>query len=96
MTEYVEMVTSLDLGDWMEFDHFDGSTLRARFTWISQATGRYLFTTRQGQKALDTTLLGLAEQLSQGVARIIRAQPDPLFDRAIGDLMVKLEDAATG
>ncbi len=90
--EFVEQVTDLDLGDWVQFENDDGSTTRARFTWISPATGRYLFTTRQGQKALDTTLTGLADQFARGVAQRVDTQPDPIFDRAIGDLMDKLED----
>ena len=89
---FVEQVTALDLGDWVEFDNDDGSTMRARFTWISPSTGRYLFTMRQGEKALDTTLTGLADQFARGVARRIETKPDPIFDRAIGDLMEKLEN----
>ena len=89
--EFVNQVTELDLGDWIEFDSEDGCTMRARFTWISPATGRYLFTTRQGKKALDTTLTGLADQFAKGAARRIDTNPDPIFDRAIGDLLEKLE-----
>ena len=89
--EFVDQATELNLGDWVEFDNDDGSSMRARFTWISPATGRYLFTTRQGQKALDSTLAGLAEQFAKGVAHRVDAKPDPIFDRAIGDLMEKLE-----
>jgi hypothetical protein len=92
---FVDQVTALDLGDWLEFDNDDDSTMRARFTWISPATGRYLFTTRQGQKALDTTLTGLADQFAKGTARRVDTKPDPIFDRAIGDLMNKLEGAPT-
>ena len=66
--------------------------MRARFTWISPSTGRYLFTMRQGEKALDTTLTRLADQFARGVARRIETQPDPIFDRAIGDLMERLEN----
>ena len=92
--EFVQMVTTLDLGDWIEFEDADDVTLRARFTWISPSTGRYLFTTRQGQRALDTTLQELAEQFQRGHARIIESAPDALFDRAIGDLIEKLEAGA--
>jgi hypothetical protein len=89
---FIEQVTALDLGDWVEFDNDDGSTMRARFTWISPSTGCYLFTMRQGEKALDTTLTGLADQFARGVARRVETKPDPIFDRAIGDLMEKLEN----
>jgi len=88
---FVNQVTELDLGDWVEFDNADGSTMRARFTWISPATGRYLFTTRQGRKAIDTTLTGLADQFARGIAHRVDTKADPIFDRAIGDLMAKLE-----
>jgi hypothetical protein len=94
--EYIAQVTALDLGDWIEFGNDDGTTMRARFTWISPNSGRYLFTTRQGKKALDTDMQGLAEQFRLGRAKVIESAPDPLFDRAIGDLLEKLDagDAA--
>ena len=93
LNKYLEMATSMDLGDWVEFDSEDGSTKRARFTWISPSTGRYLFTNQKGQKTMDTTLGKLAELFSKDAARRIESKPDPLFDRAIGDLMGRL---ATG
>jgi hypothetical protein len=77
--EFVNQVTELDLGDWIDFDSEDGSTMRARFTWISPTTERYLFTTRQGQKALDTTLTELADQFAKGVARRVDTKPDPIY-----------------
>ncbi|MGR8948421.1 MAG: DUF1631 domain-containing protein [Gammaproteobacteria bacterium] len=93
LNKYLDMATSLDLGDWVEFDNEDGSSKRARFTWISPATGRYLFTNQKGQKTMDTTLGRLAELFSKEAARCIETQPDPLFDRAIGDLMGQLATA---
>lgn len=93
LNKYLDIITSMDLGDWVEFDNDDGTTMRARFTWISPATGRYLFTTRQGQKAMDTTLGRLAELFSKNTARHIESQPDPIFERALGDLMGRLETA---
>ena len=88
---FVERVTEMNLGDWVEFDLADGTQMRARFTWISPSTGRYLFTQRDGAKALDTTLLDLADLFAKDRARAINARPDPLFDRAIGDLISELE-----
>ncbi|MBI4693069.1 MAG: DUF1631 domain-containing protein [Gammaproteobacteria bacterium] len=89
--EFLEAVMELDLGDWVEFTMEDTSIVRARFTWISPATGRYLFTTRQGHKALDLTMTGLTDHFRAGTARRIESQPDPIFDRAIGELMDRLE-----
>ena len=93
LNKYLDMATSMDLGDWVEFDNDDGSTKRARFTWISPSTGRYLFTNQKGQKTLDATLGKLAELFSKDAARRIDSQPDPLFDRALDDLMGRLATA---
>ena len=91
LARYVEEVTTLDLGDWVEFVLKDGTTIRGRFTWISPASGRYLFTSRQGEKMLDTSLLDLAREFQAGSATIIRAETDPLMDRALAALIDKLE-----
>lgn len=93
--EFIELVGTLDLGDWIEFTGANGATTRGRFTWISPDTGRYLFTTREGHKALDTTMQDLAVEFQQGRASIIKTAPDPLFDRALGDLIEKLEAGGT-
>lgn len=88
---FVEQITTMDLGDWMEFSDDDGSVVRGRFTWISPTSGRYLFTNRQGDMMRDTALIDLARQLKDKRAIIIHAEADPLFDRVLGDLIDKLE-----
>ena len=93
LNKYLAIATSMDLGDWVEFDNDDGTTKRGRFTWISPSTGRYLFTDQKGQKTLDATLGKLAELFSKDTARRIDSQPDPLFDRALDDLMGRLATA---
>ncbi|MGE3391742.1 MAG: DUF1631 domain-containing protein [Gammaproteobacteria bacterium] len=89
--EFLEKVMELDLGDWVEFTLDDESSVRARFTWISPATGRYLFTDRQGRKAFDLTLAALCERFRAGKALRFAGQPDPLFERAINELMERME-----
>ncbi|MEX2481157.1 MAG: DUF1631 domain-containing protein [Gammaproteobacteria bacterium] len=91
LAPFVEQITTLDPGDWVEFDCGDGSNIRARFTFISPASGRYLFTSRQGEKMLDSSLTELAREFQAGGARIIKAEADPLFDRVLADMVEKLE-----
>ena len=91
LEHYVEEITTLDLGDWMEFTDAGGTVARGRFTWISPTTGRYFFTNRQGDMMRDTTLIDLAQQMKDKRAIIIRAEADPLFDRVLGELIDKLE-----
>ncbi|MCC6202529.1 MAG: DUF1631 domain-containing protein [Gammaproteobacteria bacterium] len=87
-------VEDLDLGDWIEFRNALGTEVRGRFTWISPNSGRLLFTTKEGARALDTALPELAEGIRQGRIKIIKAEPDPIFDRAISALMDKMEGRA--
>ena len=94
LAQYVAQVTTLDLGDWVEFTEDDRSVVRGRFTWISEATGRYLFTNRQGDMMRDITLIELAQVFKAGHAVIIKAEADPLFDRILGELIDKLETEA--
>ena len=94
LAQYVAQVTTLDLGDWVEFTADDSSVVRGRFTWISESTGRYLFTNRQGDMMRDITLIELAQVFKAGHAVIIKAEADPLFDRILGELIDKLETEA--
>ncbi len=91
---YVEQVMELDLGDWLDLTTSDGDCVRSRFTYISPVTGRYLFTDRQGNKAFDLDFDELVAFFRRGGAVRIEARPDPLFDRAIGELMGRLEQVA--
>jgi hypothetical protein len=94
LAPFVAKVVSLDPGDWVEFDSGDGAKTRARFTWISEASGRYLFTNRQGERMLESTLLDLAREFQAGGASIIKAEADPLFDRILANVIDQLEGAA--
>ncbi len=91
---YVEQVMELDLGDWLDLTTSDGGCVRSRFTYISPVTGRYLFTDRQGNKAFDLDFDELVAFFRRGGAVRIETRPDPLFDRAIGELMGRLEQVA--
>jgi hypothetical protein len=67
--EYVQEVMAMDLGDWVELLQEDGTYARSRFTWFSPESGRYLFTTRKGEKAAEMTLAGLATEFRRKGAR---------------------------
>ena len=92
--EFIEQVMELDLGDWLDLVTLDGDAVRSRFTYISPVTGRYLFTDRQGNKAFDLNFDELVAFFRRGAATRVSKQPDPLFDRAIGELMDRLEHQA--
>ncbi|WJW75250.1 DUF1631 domain-containing protein [Thiohalobacter sp. IOR34] len=83
--EFVEMARNLAQGTWVEFTADDGQTSRARLTWVSPVTGSFLFTNRQGLKAAEMTLQGLAAEFRRGTARPI--ENAPLFERAVNSLL---------
>ncbi|HEY8243926.1 MAG TPA: DUF1631 family protein, partial [Casimicrobiaceae bacterium] len=53
--QFLEIARSLDRGMWIEFEGDDGQLAFAKLAWISPLRGTYLFTNRQGQKALSMT-----------------------------------------
>ncbi len=90
----INQVLALDLGDWLDLMSSDGTVVRARFTYISPVTGRYLFTDRQGHKAFDLSFDELTAFFRRNAASRVRTQSDPLFDRALGALMDRLTHSA--
>jgi serine/threonine protein phosphatase PrpC len=90
--EPLERVRRLQVGDWVEFRHPDGCATRARLTWTSPATDRFLFTNRRGQKVMDASAHGLAVELRRGTATVLDRVP--MLDRAVSSLTERLMSAA--
>lgn len=90
----VNAVLALDLGDWLTVETGEDSGCEVRFTYISPATGRYLFTDRDGHKAFDLSFDELTALFDRGAARRVEGAPDPLFDRALDALMHRLAEPA--
>jgi hypothetical protein len=88
--EYLEIARSLDRGMWVEFEDADAQLSFAKLAWISPLRGTYLFTNRQGQKALSMTAEELADQFRANRARLVEAEP--LIDRAFTSVISELTD----
>ncbi len=87
--DYLEIARSLERGMWIEFESDDGQLAFAKLAWVSPLRGTYLFTNRQGQKALSMTAEDLAERVRADSARLVEAEP--LIDRAFSSMMNQLE-----
>ena len=81
-------VQVLQPGTWLEFSHFDEAMIRAKLSWISPMSGRYLFVNRRGLKVADYSPQELAILLIDGKARILAA--NALFDRALTAIVGRL------
>jgi hypothetical protein len=88
--DYLEIARSLERGMWIEFESEDGQLAFAKLAWISPLRGTYLFTNRQGQKALSMTADELAERFRADRARVVEAEP--LIDRAFTSMISQIED----
>ena len=88
--DYLEIARSLDRGVWIEFEAEDGQLAFAKLAWVSPLRGTYLFTNRQGQKALSMTADELADRFRADRARVVEAEP--LIDRAFTSMISQIED----
>jgi hypothetical protein len=61
---------------------------RAKLSWISPMTGRYLFVNRRGLKVADYAPEELAILLADGNATVLAA--NALFDRAMSSIVTRL------
>jgi len=88
--DYLEIARNLERGMWIEFEAEDGQLAFAKLAWVSPLRGTYLFTNRQGQKALSMTAEELAERFRADRARLVEAEP--LIDRAFSSMLGQFED----
>jgi len=87
--DYLEIAQNLERGMWIEFEAEGGQLAFAKLAWVSPLRGTYLFTNRQGQKALSMTAEELADRFRADTARLVEAEP--LIDRAFTSMMTQIE-----
>jgi hypothetical protein len=87
---FAEIAATLDRGMWVEFEGEGGQLAFAKLAWVSPLRGTYLFTNRQGQKAVSLSADELAERFRNDRARLVEAEP--LVDRAFTSMMATLEE----
>ena len=92
LREQLESVNAMKPGTWLEFCPADGAPERAKLSWISPMSGRYLFVNRRGLKVGDYSPLELATSLTEGRARVLAS--NALFDRAMDAIVGRLSQPA--
>ncbi len=88
--QFLEIAQDLERGTWIEFEADDGQLAFAKLAWISPLRGTYLFTNRQGLKAMSMNAEELAERFRTDRARLVEAAP--LIDRALGSVMASFAE----
>lgn len=92
LREQLESVQAMKPGTWLEFTPADGAPERAKLSWISPMSGRYLFVNRRGLKVGDYSPQELAAILAEGRASVLAS--NALFDRAMDAIVGKLSQPA--
>jgi len=90
--EHARIVKAIKPGAWIEFPGDNGQPERAKLSWISPISGKYLFVNRRGLKVCDKTVAAFAAELRDGTTTIL--EEVPLFDRALDAIVAKLRHAA--
>lgn len=90
--EFITAARAMKPGTWFDMVNEDGQHERAKLSWISPISGKYLFVNRRGLKVCDKTVYALATELRRGSTT---ALPDvPLFDRALDAIVARLRAGA--
>jgi hypothetical protein len=84
-----DIIANLKTGTWLEFSREGNTAVRAKLSWISPITGKYLFVNSRGLKITDKTDLALAAGLRDKTIRVL--QQVALFDRALSAIASKLK-----
>lgn len=82
---------SLRVGQWLELAQDPGTAVRAKLSWVSAITHRYLFVNQNGLKVAEMTLSEVAGELQNGRMRVL--EDNPLFDRALSAIVQRLRSA---
>jgi hypothetical protein len=88
---YHDQVKNMKVGTWVEFANPDtGMRERAKLSWISPISSKYLFVDRKGLKVADKTIAELAAEFSAGRVTMLDDSM-PLFDRALTAVVERLK-----
>jgi Protein of unknown function (DUF1631) len=78
-------------GTWVEFKQPDGSTLRARLSWVSPLKGMHVFVNPDTTRTLAFDPDALDETIARGDAEVLSAAP--VVAEAMGYVMADLQEA---
>ncbi|HWS25167.1 MAG TPA: DUF1631 family protein, partial [Xanthomonadales bacterium] len=90
---YYDLARGIKVGTWVEFRHGETRAERAKLSWVSPISSKFLFVNRKGLKVADKTIWALASELRHGRAMLL--EDVPLFDRALDAIVERLKSSVT-
>ncbi|MET0231224.1 MAG: DUF1631 domain-containing protein [Rhodanobacteraceae bacterium] len=89
--EFLKLAREIKVGTWVEFADDQDNRERAKLSWISPISSKYLFVNRRGLKVCDKTVFALAAEMRRGSTIVL--EEVPLFDRALDAIVARLRTA---
>ncbi len=83
----------MEKGTWVEFNQPDGSTLRARLSWVSPLKGMHVFVNPDSSRSLALDPDALDETIARGDAVVLSTVP--VVAEAMGYVMADLQQTGT-
>jgi len=80
----IKELKSVPFGTWFEFSGEDSTTHRAKLSWRSTVTEKFMFVDQMGVKASIISMTDLADCMIAGKVRLLNEQKKPFVDRALG------------
>jgi len=92
MSDHLETVDALTVGNWVEFSLVNGSCFRCKLSAIIEEADCYVFVNRMGLKVAEKHRMDLAHELRRGRLRVL--EQGALIDRALGAIAGSLSRKA--
>jgi len=90
----IDELKSIPFGTWFEFAKPGQPRKRAKLSWRSTVTGKFMFVDQLGVKASVVSMQDLADYMLNGNARIVADEKKPFVDRAMAAIHRMLDRAA--
>ncbi|HED18594.1 MAG TPA: DUF1631 family protein [Gammaproteobacteria bacterium] len=85
---------AIPFGTWFDFAKPDQPMKRAKLSWRSTVTGKFMFVDQMGVRASVISMQNLADSMLDGSVRIAAAEKKPFVDRAMSAIHRMLDRAA--
>jgi hypothetical protein len=90
----LEKLKNVPFGTWFEFEKPGEAKRRAKLSWRSTVTEKFMFVDQMGVKAAVVCMHELADCMLNGSVRIISTEKKPFVDRALSAIHRMLDHAA--
>jgi Protein of unknown function (DUF1631) len=90
----LDQLKAIPFGTWFEFRKPGKPSSRAKLSWRSTVTEKFMFVDQMGVKAAVISMHDLADCMINGRVRILQAEKKPFVDRALNAIHRMLDHAA--